>query len=68
MLFMTLVMYLACKKPYKENTPRYQTLKAEWEPTVWEMDLGLTPQCQGVGKALQNFDKEKSLTKLELRS
>lgn len=68
MLFMTLVMYLACKKPYKENTPRYQTLKAEWEPTVWEMDLGLAPQCQAVGKALQNFDKEKPLTQLELRS
>lgn len=67
MLFMTLVMYLACKRPYKENTPRYQILKAEWEPTMWEMDLGLTPQCQGkCCKTL--FDKGKSVTKLELRS
>lgn len=34
MLFMTLIMYLACKRPDKENTPRYQILKAEWAPTV----------------------------------
>lgn len=31
---MTVVMYLACKRPDKENTPRYQILKAEWAPTV----------------------------------